>query len=88
MKFNTEVGSGDGGDYVKLKAGGSVTGVLRGELHEYEVVWVGGKSVLCTTPGAGKFRFKVNLVVTENGAYVSKILEQGAQVYTQLKALQ
>jgi hypothetical protein len=33
------------------------------------------------------FRFKVNFIVNENGAYTAKILEQGATVYDAIVAL-
>jgi hypothetical protein len=86
MKFRTNLPeSGGSNNYVKLKDKESITGVFRGDLHEFFVLWRDGKSseVPEGTPGS-KFRFRVNFVVREGASYVPKIFEQGQLVYEQL----
>lgn len=80
--------SSDSKNFLKLKDRDSVTGVFRGDVHEFFVQWKDKKPVESaeSAPGA-KFRFRVNFVCKENGALVSKIFEQGAVVYNLLKDL-
>lgn len=88
LKFDKDPQT-NGGNFLKLKDGESVTGILRGEVKVFYITWEGGKSseVPEGTPGA-KFRFRVNLVVAEkDGVFVPKILEQGAMVYKAFKDL-
>lgn len=78
--------TGGGKNFLKLKDKESISGIFRGELKEFFVVWEkGGKAheVAEGTPGA-KFRFRVNFVIKEGAVYVPKILEQGLIVYKDL----
>jgi len=71
-----ETGSG-GGMFVKLKDGQFITGVLAGEVKFYEKIWK-------DRPDQPTQRFKMNLLVKENGAISAKILDQGPSVWNQL----
>lgn len=95
MKFRAKKPEGEGGaTFLKLKDGESVKGVFRGDPFDFESHWKNG-SVPC--PGAGcefcaqgeapAFRFRINLVVKENGAYTAKLWEQGWRVYEALQGL-
>ncbi len=74
--------------FVRLKNGESVTGFFSGDIKEYFVLWNQGQSAIVhgNTPNA-KFRFKVNLIVNENGVLTAKIFEGGSVVYRQLQAI-
>lgn len=90
MKFRDnlpENGSGSK-NFLKLKDKESVTGIFRGELHDYYAIWENSKSreVSETTPG-GTFRFRVNFVVKDGSNYNVKIFENGVNVYRQLSEL-
>lgn len=97
MKFKAqnEGGGGSGLPFLKLKDKESVRGVFRGEPVDYRQHWVGGKGQVCTGAGCKSceqgnrsgFRFRLNFIVNENGAFVSKVWEQGWTVYEQLSAL-
>ena len=101
MKFKTGGSKSEGSKhYIRLKDGDSVSGVLRGDPVEYRTHWVGQGTVLCTrknrTDTACKycnegnkpaFRFKLNMIIKENGALTAKILESGWTVYESLDAL-
>jgi hypothetical protein len=96
MKFEGN-SSVDSSNFMKLKDGESVRGVFSGEPHEFKQHWENGRSSLCTgaqsCPGCGpgkepaSFRFLLNFITQENGAYVAKVWEQGWKVYKQLRAL-
>ncbi len=91
MKFKdaTELPEGGGSkNFLKLKDKESISGIFRGDLAEFFVLWENGKSreVDAGTPG-GKFRFRVNFVHKEGSVYVPKIFEQGLMVYNQLREL-
>lgn len=74
--------------YLKLKDGDVARGVLRGEAYDYFIKWEGNKSQECAPDDEGaKFRFRVNLVIKENGALTAKILEGGRMIYQQLADL-
>lgn len=96
MKFKDNVVTGGGGKhFLKFKAGDSHRGVFRGEPYDFKIHWAQGHTTPCagdecTECKAGnktKFRFRLNFITLENGAYVAKIFEQGAKVYNQLKGL-
>lgn len=82
-------------NFLKLENGDSIRGVFRGDIYEFRQHWENGKSVFClgdTCPicEQGKkpnFRFRLNLVVKENEAYVVKVYESGWTMYEALKAL-
>lgn len=93
MKFKEKVSGGK--NFLRLKSGESVRGVFIGEPHEFKQHWINKKGVLCKGEGCelckegpkSKFRFRINLIINENGAYVSKIFEQGYTVYDALRSL-
>lgn len=89
MQFRTDLPeSGGSKNFLKLKDKESVSGIFMGDLHEFFVLWEGGKSRVVPegTPEA-KFRFRVNFVAKEGAVYVPKIFEQGLTVYRQLAEL-
>lgn len=92
MKFDYEDSKGSSmgkDDYVKLKDGDSVKGVFVGAPVFWHQIWQpGGRPTIVPrfTKGAS-FRFRINLVVAEGGAYVAKVLEQGKTVWDTLKSL-
>lgn len=88
MKFNKrDAPSGDSQSslFVRLKDGESIVGVPRGEVYEFFQVWEGGKSQVVSEdhPNA-KSRFRVNLVVHEDGEFKARIWEFGLVIYNQL----
>ncbi len=98
MKFKEGGGGGAGGkDFLKLPAGGVAKGVFRGDVHEFKQHWpkeadrptVCPEDASCEFCKEGKvkagFRFRLNFLINENGAYVAKIFEQGWMVYCQLR---
>lgn len=97
MKFQAADGSGeDGKSFLKLKDKESVKGVFRGDPYEFKKHWKDNRPLMCTGPGCPlcasdpkkpSFKFRLNILVNENGQYVSKIFEQGWTVYCQLKDL-
>lgn len=73
-------------NYLKVGDGQKVSGVFRGECHEFWQVWPQGgqKQVFADpTPGASN-RFKANFVVHEDGKFVAKVFEFGLTFYNQL----
>lgn len=72
-------------NYLKIADGQSVTGVLRGNLFEFWQKWPQGgvkEKFAHATPGAIQ-RFKVNIVIPENGKLAAKVFEFGPRVYDQ-----
>jgi len=96
MKFNDKEKQASGGKYLKINPGESVNVVFRGDPVEYRIHWKGGKSFdcnesscpLCEDGDKSSFRFKLNAIVKENGAYVAKTFEQGFMFYDSLRSLQ
>lgn len=95
MKFPTRR-MGSGKSFLKLKAGDAIRGVFRGEPYQFRTHWVENRGVVCTGRDkcalckAGEkssFRFRINFITQENGAYVAKVFEQGATVYDSMKAI-
>lgn len=88
MKFQkrtVQSGSGDSAFFFKLKDGEAKSGVLRGEIFEFYIKWINNKSVQTTIADPqAKSRFKVNLVVYEEGAFKAKIWEFGVLVYNKI----
>lgn len=81
---------------LRMKSGEAVKGIFRGDPTDYRQHWSNNRSYLCTGRDtcelckAGEkssFRFRINFVVNENGAYVAKVFEQGKAVYEALKTL-
>lgn len=75
---NLKPPSSGGKNYIKIDADSKVRGLIVGNPVEVMKDFKEGK----------KWRFRVNFVVQENGAFVAKILEQGTMVFNQLKALE
>lgn len=89
MKFNSSPSNGSGGNnFLKLKDGESATLILQGDIYEFYAVWQESRyvHVPAGTPKAS-FKFRVNAITLENGAFVAKILEGGANLYRDLKEL-
>jgi hypothetical protein len=90
LKFDQEPVTGGGGNYIKISDGESVTGVLRGEVKTAYILWGDDKVKQVVdrgTPGA-RFTFTVNMVVFDaKGNLEAKLLEHGAKMYKELKAL-
>lgn len=89
MKFTQSPAVGSGSSkFIKFKDGDTVKVILRGEPFEFRQIFKDGKSQIVDEGTEGSsFRFKINAAVNEDGKYVMKILEQGARVYNDLKAL-
>jgi hypothetical protein len=64
--------------FVKIEPDTKVRGLIVGEPIE----------VIREIKGEKRWKFRVNFVIQENGAFVAKILEQGASISNQLKALE
>lgn len=89
MKFTKrETGTSSGSQqnlFLKLKDGESVVGVLRGSVYEFRSKWVAGKSIIVDKQDPeGRSRFRVNIVVQEDGHLLVKIWEFGIGVNNKL----
>ena len=96
MEFNADTGANDSKNYLKLKDGDSVKGLLAGKPYEFQMHWVDGKGEKCSQDNLcshcaldirSKFRFRVNFIVKDGAKYTSKIFEQGGVAYNKLKDL-
>ncbi len=96
MKFKEATASESSKDFLRLKDGESVKGVLRGEPYEFRVHWISGHPEACTgeqcphckAGNKAKFRFRVNFIVRgEDGKFTPRILEQGWKMYKDLNGL-
>lgn len=97
MKFKQRVESAQKSeDFVRIKDKESIIGVLRGEPIDFYSHWndkfsepCPGRATceLCKAGSKGKFQFRLNIVIEENGVCVAKILELGRSVYDMLSAL-
>lgn len=95
MKFQEKGEGSFNKDFLKLKSGESVRGIFRGDPFEFRQHWVGQKSFVCNGEGCeyckkgikAVFRFRINFIVNENGAYTAKVFEQGWMVYDQLRSI-
>lgn len=96
MKFPDFNTGGPGGKaFVKLKDGESIKGVFRGDPHPFRQHWVENRGVfcpgkscpLCAEGEKSSFRFRINFVMQENGAWVAKVFEQGWTSYDYLKSM-
>lgn len=83
-------GSGSNGKFIKLASDESITGILMGDHVEFYKIFKDPKDypINDAPPEGGKFRFKINMIVTEDKAYVAKILEGGAQIFNAISDLQ
>lgn len=93
MKFNKAT-ENKSNLFVTIKPNESVVGVLAGDPYEYSQHW-GKPPIICPESDCKQcsdglkpqFRFRLNFIINENGAYTPKILEMGWTVYKQLKDL-
>jgi len=90
MKFKPRDKSFDGpSKYVRLKDGESIIGVLRGDIDEHYVKWVNGKTHDTTADDKdAKIRYRVNIVVYEDGKFVAKVFGFGPMLYDHFFELQ
>lgn len=74
--------------FLSLKDNESITGVFRGEIHEYFMKWVEGKSVAAQMgePGA-KIRFELNFVTFKDGRFKALIWSFPQTVYNMLSSI-
>lgn len=72
--------------HLRLKDGDVVNIIPRGEIYEFYSVFGTKGEVSADTPSA-RARFKVNVVIFENGMFKAKILEFGKSIYSQLYEL-
>lgn len=98
MKFG-DVGGGDGKKvalFVSMKDGDKVTGLFAGEPSIFKIHWVGNKSLVCVgkelcepcqSGDKAKFRFKLNMIVKEDGVAMAKIFEGAYGMFLDLKNL-
>lgn len=72
-------------NYLKIGDGQSVTGVPRGEVFEFFQKWPqGGQKEVFLVPTSGATpRYKINVVVHEDGKFAAKVFEFGTSVYNQ-----
>lgn len=94
--YNKSEEGGGGKNFLKIADGKSVVGIFRGDPREIQTHWIGSRSYICTEDASCQhcqagldpsFRFRINVIINENGAYVAKVWEQGKRVYNQLAAL-
>lgn len=92
MKFELQGNQAEktGGYFIKLKDGESIQGVLTGEPYQFRQIWAKGNTKYFNATDdveGSSFRFRINMVIKENGMLVSKILEQSYNVFKQLQDL-
>lgn len=100
MKFPDVGGGSNGGPdkglFLKLKDGDKIRALFRGDPLIYRQHWIGGRSQLCTQKGdcelckggdKSKFRFRINVLVQQDGVWVAKVFEQGYGMFKDLKEL-
>lgn len=76
-------------NYLKLRDGESVIGILRGEMHSFRVKWENGSSTKLDEPDRNRHnRWKVNIVVKEGSGLVVKVFEYGVDLYDQFADIQ
>lgn len=93
MKFefiDKQSDGGNGGAFLKLDTGESVNAILRGEPYKYYQIWPqGGTKQVFSEPTAGaQMRFKVNVIVHEDGQFVAKIWDFPAMTSNMLYEIQ
>jgi hypothetical protein len=92
MNFRTrEKGNSVGSaNFLKLGNNESASGMFMGDVHEFFVVWnESERRSYPAEPGTpkSKFRFRINFVMKENGAFVAKVFESGGPTYDMLEIL-
>jgi hypothetical protein len=92
MKFPKRENGGGGGsgptNFLRLKDGETVTGILRGDLYSFFSVGFGANTKVVGPGEGGKERYRHNIVVKEGDGYVAKIWEFGSKIYDDLSALE
>lgn len=83
-------GGSSGGAFLRLDTGESVNAILRGEPYTYYQIWPqGGMKQVFTEPTAGaQMRFKINVIVHEDGQFVAKIWDFPAATNNMLFEIQ
>lgn len=79
--------------FLKLEPGKTAILAFRGEPHDFRTHWINNKGVLCAGSECqackdglpSSFRFRINVILKENGLVTAKILEQGRTVYNALR---
>lgn len=88
MKFQKrKVPTSGGGqtNFLKINDGESKSGICRGDIYEFHVKWVSGKSVVvASTDPEAKTRFRLNFIVYDEGKFKALIWEFGIMIYNQL----
>lgn len=89
MKFPKRQSNGYDGpsNYLKIKDGESVTGILAGHVCSYFQTGFGPTAIIVGPGSGGKERFRTNFVVKEGDKYVAKVWEFGPKIYDTLSAL-
>lgn len=89
MRFRDDVEVSGPSNYIRFKDGEAVYGILRGDPVEYYELWDQSKNKTIVPAGThgAKFKFKMNMIIKEGTSYVAKILDAGASIYSQLRAL-
>jgi hypothetical protein len=86
---NKSFGGGDGPkNFLRIKDGEDVVGMLRGEVYPFYAVGFGQDTRVVGPGEGGKERFRHNFIVKEGGKYVAKIWEFGPKIYDTLGALE
>jgi hypothetical protein len=93
-------GTGIGKHLLKLNDGQSVLGIFRGMPERFYQHWKGGRSIICQGPEKCSLcrskdpddqkasgRFRINVLIQENGQWVAKVFENGRDVFNALKAI-
>lgn len=99
MKFPDVGGGANGGlgkgTFLKLKDGDRVKAIFRGDPKVFRQHWINGRSLLCSGKECGacaegdksKFRFRINVLVQQEGVWVAKVFEQGYGMFKDLKEM-
>ena len=87
MKFPKRDRVNGPSNYLKLKDGESVTGILRGDLYKYYETGFGPTAKI-VGPGEGAEKYRANFIVKEGAQYVAKVWNFGGKIYDTLSALE
>lgn len=88
MKFPARPKTDGPSNYLKIKDGESVSGILRGELFTYYETGFGPTAKIVGLGEGGVQKFRSNFIVNEGGKYVAKVWTFGGRVYDTLAALE
>jgi len=88
MKFHKPEREPTGGNFLKIGDGKSIIGVFRGDPYIYYQVFENGRyQVVPSTDANGKFAFKINFIIKDGDALVSKIFQGNYYDYQALMDL-